>query len=57
MTNKEKIMLTEVIDALLKELARVGAKAPLPYVVEDGALWMLAETRDGLQYRCPICKL
>ena len=57
MKKSEGAMLRGVISALLLELEAHKLKAPPPYMVRDGLVLVLSETRNGRQYEKLVCEL
>lgn len=57
MTKHEIEYIVTALGVAIGELQKLGGKLPLPWHVEGVTLWLLAETRDGVTYKKPICKL
>ena len=63
MTKREKDELLMLIRALRDELDRdcppgVKTHFPNPFLRKvDDSIWMLCESRDGMPYERPVCKL
>jgi len=57
MTKIEVQWIKDALGAAIAELVHHDLKLPLPYIHKDGKVMLVCETRDGLQYERPICKL
>ena len=57
MTKYEIEEIIAATSAMVHELREYGRDVPLPWFVEDDMLWLLCESRQGVQYKKPICRL